>query len=104
MEPPISNLRGPTIKSANEFRPSRGARVPLNSVHLNGCLDACSKADAWEEALALFASLEVQATNWHDGYGYVWIRIEDPVKDNNFDELFLHHRRAPNSRRRMSAL
>ncbi|CAL1161569.1 unnamed protein product [Cladocopium goreaui] len=43
------------------------ATVPPNTVHLNGCLDACSKADAWEEALALFGSLEVypDLTSWN---------------------------------------
>ena len=69
-QPPVAPQRsifGPIVAM-------RGATVPPNTVHLNGCLDACSKADAWEEALALFGSLEVQARNWQ---WRVWIRIDD---------------------------
>lgn len=52
-------LMGWNQRSATRCTAMRGATVPPNTVHLNGCLDACSKADAWEEALALFGSLEV---------------------------------------------
>ena len=71
----------------------RGATVPPNSVHLNGCLDACSKADAWEEALALFESLEVQEVrNCHGGYGSELNR-----KDSKFDfrDLFINLHQIP---------
>eukprot|EP00434_Breviolum_minutum_P015186 symbB.v1.2.013390.t1/scaffold945.1/size149787/2 len=45
----------------------RSSKVSPNLVHLNACLDACSKASAWKEALAVFAhrEVEVDTTSWN---------------------------------------
>lgn len=52
-------------------REIRGSKVSPNLVHLNACLDACSKASAWKEALAIFAHREVLSTVvFSRGYGF----------------------------------
>lgn len=51
-------------------REIRGSKVSPNLVHLNACLDACSKASAWKEALAIFAHREVLSRkSWGYGFG-----------------------------------
>ena len=67
-------LRNPRRSWISTFSPIapgfeiRGFKVSPNLVHLNACLDACSKASAWKEALAMFANREVLSRkSW--GYG-----------------------------------